>query len=155
MAQVGLAVGVPGKAYLPVTGGGGQTGGGGGGLILAYCKGDAPDDDEIPCYNGADVVEWTAATTYALDEWCEVSGTEYKSLQADNLDNDVSDGAWWEEGTAPTITVKCLIANGTSLMYAGPFLKDGQPIPVKKKGDDWYCTNLFTGARLLSFGVEE
>lgn len=132
-------------------------GGGGGGkeFNVAYCAEDAPDRDEILCYLGADLLAWDIARTYITDEWVIVGGVEYKSLQDDNLNHIVTETSWWEEGTAPTITVKCLIANGTSLIRAGPFLKKGQDIPVEKIGDDWYCTNLFAGARLMSFGVEE
>ncbi|RKY04552.1 MAG: hypothetical protein DRP66_11575, partial [Planctomycetota bacterium] len=128
--------------------------GGGGEFKVAYCKTDAPDGDEITCYLDNDVLEYDAGKTYSLNEWCEdpASGGEYKSLQNNNTAHPLSDGDWWEAGSV-SVTVKCLIANGSSLMYAGPFLKDGQPIPVGKRGDEWLCTNLFSGARFMPLPV--
>ncbi|KKK87875.1 hypothetical protein LCGC14_2748830, partial [marine sediment metagenome] len=107
-----------------------SAGGGGGGPQIAYCKTDSPDDTAVPCYLVADVLAWSAATTYAADEWCEVAGTEYKSLQENNLNHAVSDPSWWEEGTI-SVPVHCLIINGSSLKYATPFLHDGDPILVE------------------------
>ncbi len=50
--------------------------------------------------------------------------------------------------TGPVVTVKCLIINGSSLMYAAPFLRDGDPVMVGKIDGDWYCTNIeFNGVR--------
>ncbi len=106
--------------------------GGGGGASIAYCKTDSPDSpdsDEMTCYLGIAVEEWSGAKTYSLNQWCEVSGTEYKSLQDDNTNHAVTDGDWWEEGTI-SVTVKTLIINGSSLMYAAPFLRDGDPLLV-------------------------
>ncbi len=120
-------------------------------LYIAYCKTDAPDTDEIICYPRADLLDWDNTKNYAADDWVEVSGTEYKSLQNNNQGHAVSNGAWWEEGTL-SVTVKCLIVNGSSLMYAAPFLHDGDPIMVGQISVDgtlaWYCTNIeFNGAR--------
>ena len=134
---------------------GGTTGGagGGGGGRIAYCKTDAPDDDEIACYLGADLLDWSGATTYGTDNWVEVAGTEYKSLQDNNLNRAVTDTDWWVEGTV-SVSIKCLIINGTSLMYAAPFLHDGDPIIVERIIIDgtltWCCTNIeFNGARFM------
>lgn len=129
-------------------------GGGSGGPQIAYCKENSPDDDEITCYLGVAVEEWSSVPTYDLDEWCEVSGTEYKSLQASNNNHAVTDGDWWEEGTV-SVTVHCLIINGSSLMYAAPFLYDGDPILVdyvQIAGESVLtCTNIeFNGARFTS-----
>jgi len=100
---------------------------------------------------GVAVEEWSSIPTYDLDEWCEVSGTEYKSLQASNTNHAVTDGAWWEEGTV-SVTVKCLIINGSALKYAAPFLHDGDPILVEYVTIDGAavltCTNIeFNGVR--------
>ena len=58
------------------------------------------------------------------------------------------------DGTGDEITVECLIINGSSLMYAAPFLHDGDPIIVGQIFVDgtatWYCTNIeFNGARYM------
>ncbi|MBW2559429.1 MAG: hypothetical protein JRE40_01100 [Deltaproteobacteria bacterium] len=85
--------------------------GGGGTQRLAYCKTNAPDDDEIVCY----------------------------------IDSDSGE-------IADEITVRCLIHNGSSLMYALPFLKDGHEILISKVGDEWICPG-FTGSKFISLGV--
>ncbi len=127
--------------------GGAMVSGGGGGEI-AYCKTDAPDSDEIPCYRVADLAAWSAATTYAANDWVEVAGTEYKSLQPDNLNRAVTDTDWWEEGTI-SVTVRCLIYSGSSLLYAAPPLKNGDEILVHKVGEEWICPG-FTGTKVIS-----
>lgn len=124
---------------------------GGGGKEIAYCKEDAPDADEITCYLGADLLNWDSGKTYDIDNWVEVAGIEYKSLQNDNTNHAVSDGTWWEVGTI-SVMVKCLIINGSSLLYAGPPLHNGDPIFVENVIVDGesvlYCTNIeFNGAR--------
>ncbi len=135
----------------PVIQRGGAVRAGAGGGCLAYCKVDAPNDDEIPCYLKADLAAWNSATTYAMKNWVEVAGSEYRSLQDDNTNHAVSDDEWWEEGTV-SVTVRCLIHNGDSLMYASPLLKDGAEILVHKVGGEWICPQ-FTGAKFGSFGV--
>lgn len=112
---------------------------------LAFVKEDSPDSDSITCYLDTAVDEWLSATTYGLNVWCEVSGTEYKSLQVNNNNHLVSDGDWWEEGTI-SVTVRCLILNGTSLKYASPFLSDGDEILVHIVGSE-YISSGFNGAR--------
>ena len=117
---------------------------------LAYCKENAPDSDVIDCYFGVDLAAWNAATTYVAGDWVEVAGTEYTSLQDDNLNHLVADTDWWEAGTH-SVTVKALIINGTSLMYSEPFLHDGDPVWVQWVNVDdifaWYITGLpFNGA---------
>jgi len=116
-----------------------------GGGLLAFCKIDAPDSDEISCYLRADLSAWSGETTYAIDAWVEVSGTEYKSLQADNIGHAVTDTDWWEEGTL-SVTVRCLIHSGSSLTDAAPYLKDGEEIQVENIGDEWICDG-FNGAK--------
>ncbi len=50
--------------------------------------------------------------------------------------------------TGDEITVKCQIANGSSLKYALPYLNLGQEIQVRRIRGVWYCSNcLFTGTR--------
>lgn len=51
-----------------------------------------------------------------------------------------------EYGTGEVITVRCLICNGSSLMYAERYLKDGDEIRVEKIGDEWICDG-FNGAK--------
>ncbi len=122
--------------------------GGGGSTCLAYCKAafSETEGDEMSCYLGVDLAAWSAAATYAANDWVEVAGTEYKSLQDDNTDHAVTDTDWWEEGTV-SVTVRFLIANGSSLMYAAPNLPKGQEIRVTKIGGVWVCDHLFNGAR--------
>lgn len=126
----------------------GQGGRGGGGGVLAYCKTDAPDSDEIAAYLKADLLVWDNTETYQTNAWVEVGGTDYKSLQDDNLKHAVTDSGWWESGTK-SVTVRCLIHNGSLLSKAEPFLKDGAEILVHKVGDEWICPG-FNGAKVTT-----
>lgn len=51
--------------------------------------------------------------------------------------------------TGTLVTVRCLIHNGDSLMYATPYLKNGDPLLVEKVGDEWICPG-FNGAKFTS-----
>jgi len=122
--------------------------GGGSGGRIAYCKTSFEDltaETEVPCYLDADVSPWDEDTTYAADDWCEVSGTEYKSLKNNNLGYAVTDDSWWEEGTV-SVSVKCNISNGTYLSDVVPWLVDGDPVYIIKASGDWYIPTQFNGA---------
>ena len=54
------------------------------------------------------------------------------------------------DGTGEEVTVKCRIANGSSLMYASPYLKDGDAFLAVKIDGVWESTNLFNGAKFVT-----
>lgn len=125
-----------------------KKGGGGSASSLAFCKTDAPNTDEIAAYLIVDLLAWDNAKTYEAGDWIEDAGIDYQSLQDDNLNNVVSDGDWWAAGTK-SVTVRCLIHNGSQLSTAEPFLKDGAEILVHKVDDEWICPG-FNAAKVIT-----
>ncbi len=122
---------------------------GGGGAVLAYCKENAEDvpGNKIRVYLRADLAPWDGDETYAKNAWVEVAGTEYKSLQDDNTNHEVTEdeSEWWEEGTL-SVEVTCNISNGDKLAEALTYLNKGDPVIVTKIGGVWYMPTQFNGA---------
>ncbi len=53
--------------------------------------------------------------------------------------------------TGEQVTAECFISNGSSLLYAAPFLKDGQPVFVSNINGTWYIVGVpFSGAKVIA-----
>ena len=114
---------------------------------MAYCKTDAPNSDEIECYLDNDLEAWDADTNYMKGDWVLVAGVDYKSLEDNNINHQVTGtDNYWEAGTK-SVTVKVNISNGTSLDKAMPYLNRSDPVTVTQIGGVWYIPGApFNGA---------
>ncbi len=77
-------------------------------------------------------------------------GARLAYCKTDAPDSDEIDCYLDTDETGEQVTVKCRIANGSSLMYASEYLKDGDAFLVIKVNGVWESTNLFNGAKFVT-----
>ncbi len=111
-------------------------GGGGTAPRRAFVKTTPGATTSVDVYLGEDLAAWSGATTYSKGDWVEDSGTEYRSLQNNNLSHAVGGAAWWASGTK-SVTVSCYIYGGGNLEDAFPTLVDGMPLWVQNDAGTW------------------
>ena len=116
--------------------GGGGVGGAGARPRKAYAKTAAGSGNTIVCYLDTDLEAYSSTKTYSAGEWVEDSGTEYKSLLDNNVNNPLSSSDWWEAGTI-SITVNIEIVGGSDLNSTLPRLEDGTLLTVWNDAGTW------------------
>jgi hypothetical protein len=96
----------------------------------------------------AGVAEWDSATTYYIGDIVQVSGVQFCSVANSNLNNAVTNPAYWAEATQNgsvtpnALPANTIVATGTTMFWPNLTVATGQTITVNTGANFVGVTNL-------------